>query len=345
VVNGYGILSIKNLPAGTYIATATLKEAPGLVSVSTIFNVFVSRAYVKIEFNIPKRGVYGEFVPIEVSVQPQVPGGLTVLINTTTLFSGNASSYMGLWSPPRGGVFQVVARFVSYDPNYSDAESSTYIYIDRARCTIHFDVIGDVASDGSLYVLRRYQVRVDTALPVSVYVNGSSAGRWLVFNTAGLYNITVYFPGDASYYPCGESRLYTVIRNPSEVTLESPRKIALIDTGHPVTIAIASPVGASEGLVKIYKINKTYNITDVEEVNISGNATILLKFQKTGVYQIYAEFLGNSYLMPNRSNIITVTVESGVFGIPIFLLSAYLISMGVGLAVAVVTKKIFKRGL
>ncbi|MGC9130663.1 MAG: hypothetical protein ACP5H5_03650, partial [Pyrobaculum sp.] len=91
--------------------------------------------------------------------------------------------------------------------------------------------------------------------------------------------------------------------------------------------------------------NKTYNTTEVEEVNINGNATIPLRFQKTGVYQIYAEFLGNSYLMPNRSNVVTVTVESSVFGIPLFLLSAYLISMGVGLGVAVATKKIFKRGL
>ncbi|MGB9704880.1 MAG: hypothetical protein ACPL3C_05490 [Pyrobaculum sp.] len=345
VVSGYGVLSIKNLPAGTYLATATLKEAPGLISVSTTFNIFVGSAYVEIRLNVPKRGVYGEFVPIEVSIQPQVPGRLTVSINTTTLFSGNASSYRGLWSPPRGGVFQVVARFVSYDPNYSDAESSTYIYIDRARCAVHFDVVGDAAGNGSLYVLRRYQVRVDTALPVNVYVNGSGAGRWLVFNTTGLYNVTAYFPGDASYYPCGESRLYAVVRNPSEVTLRSPRKTALIDVGYPVAIAVASPVGAGEGLVRIYKINKTYNTTEVEEVNINGNATIPLRFQKTGVYQIYAEFLGNSYLMPNRSNVVTVTVESSVFGIPLFLLSAYLISMGVGLGVAVATKKIFKRGL
>ncbi|MGC9130703.1 MAG: hypothetical protein ACP5H5_03850, partial [Pyrobaculum sp.] len=295
VVNGYGVLVVKDLPAGTYLGTATLKEAPGLLKVSATFNVFVGSAYVAVGLHVPSRGVYGEFVPIEVSVQPQVPGRLTVSINGTTLFSGNVSSYRGLWSPPRGGVFQVVARFDSYDPNYSGAESATYIYIDRARCTVRFEVVGDVAGGGSLYVLRRYLVRVDTALPVDVYVNGTGAGRWLVFNATGLYNVTVYFPGDASYYPCGETRLYRVVKNPSEVVLRSPRRTALIDVGQPVSIAIASPVGPGGGLVKIYKINKTYNVTEVEEVAVSGNATVQLSFHQTGVYDIYAEFLGNRF--------------------------------------------------
>ncbi|MGC8994816.1 MAG: hypothetical protein ACP5J0_05375, partial [Pyrobaculum sp.] len=345
VVNGHGVLVVKDLPAGTYLGTATLKEAPGLLRVSATFNVFVGSALVAVGLHVPSRGVYGEFVPIEVSVQPQVPGRLTVSINGTTLFSGNVSSYRGLWSPPRGGVFQVVARFDSYDPNYSGAESATYIYIDRARCTVRFEVVGDVAGDSSLYVLRRYQVRVDTALPVDIYVNGTSAGRWLFFNSTGLYNVTVYFPGDASYYPCGETRLYRVVKNPSEVVLRSPRRTALIDVGQPVSIAIVSPIGPGGGLVKIYKINKTYNVTEVEEVAVSGNSTVPLSFHKTGVYDIYAEFLGNQFLLPNRSNTITITVEGSVFGIPLFLLSAYLVAMATGLAIAVATKKIFKRGL
>lgn len=345
VVNGRGVLKIKDLPAGTYLATATLLATPGLLSTSAAFNIFVSSASVLIEIQAPKRGVYGEFVPINVSVLPRVPGRLSVLINGTVIYAGNTTSYQGLWPPPSGGVFQITAQFKSLDPNFSDAESVTFVFIDRAKCSIKFKLRGDYSNNNTIFVLRRYMLQYDTNLPVVIYVNGSRAGETIVFNSTGVYNITVYFPGDASYYPCGASQMFTVGKNPVTVLIQSTRRIALIDAGVPVTISLTSPVGMEEGVVKIYKINKIYNTTEVDEININKNMTLLLKFKNTGVYEIYALYEGNRYLLPNKSNTIIVTVESSYFGIPLFLLAIYSIAIGGGLAVAFLAKKILKWGI
>jgi hypothetical protein len=167
----------------------------------------------------------------------------------------------------------------------------------------------------------------------------------VVFNKTGVYNITVYFPGDDSYYPCGASQRYTAVRNPASVFISAWRRIALIDGGLPLVVTLRSPVGQEEGEVVVYKINKTLNITDVERLVVNYTARITLTFRDTGVYEIYAEFLGNGFLLPNRSNVVTVTVEGSYFGVPTFLLAVYLIPAFLGFAAAYVAKRIFRRSL
>jgi hypothetical protein len=258
---------------------------------------------------------------------------------------GNSSSYNGWWSPPRGGVFQVAARFESLDPNYASTDNVTYIYVDRAQCTIRFALRGDVASNDTVYVLRRYEVQRLTPLPAHIFINGTPGGPEVVFNKTGVYNVTVYFPGDDSYYPCGTSQRYTAVRNPASVSILAARRVALIDGGLPLVVTVTSPVGQEEGEVAVYKINKTLNRTDVELLAVKKTAEVTLTFSDTGVYEIYAEFLGNGFLLPNRSNVVSVTVESSYFGVPTFLLAVYLIPTSLGFVAAHVAKRILKRSL
>ena len=346
VRNGVGILRAKGLPAGTYLGTVSIVETPGLLGARAVFNIFVSSAIVKVVLDVPTRGVYGELLPVRVTVNPEgVPGRLHLIINGTTVYVGNSSTYNGWWSPPRGGVFQVVARFESLDPNYAGTDNVTYVYIDRAQCAIRFALRGDLASNNTVYVLRRYEVQRLTPLPTLIFINGTPGGPVVVFNKTGVYNITVYFPGDDSYYPCGASQRYTAVRNPASVFISAWRRIALIDGGLPLVVVLTSPVGREEGEVVVYKINKTLNRTDVERLVVNKTARITLTFRDTGVYEIYAEFLGNGFLLPNRSNVVTVTVEGSYFGVPTFLLAVYLIPAFLGFAAAYVAKRIFRRSL
>jgi hypothetical protein len=346
VRNGVGVLRAKGLPAGTYLGTVSIAEAPGLLGAKAVFNVFVSSAVVKVALDVPTRGVYGELLPVRIAVEPEdVPGRLHLIINGTAVYVGNSSSYNGWWSPPRGGVFQVAARFESLDPNYASTDNVTYIYVDRAQCTIRFALRGDLASNDTVYVLRRYEVQRLTPLPAHIFINGTPGGPEVVFNKTGVYNITVYFPGDDSYYPCGASQRYTAVRNPASVSALAARRVALIDGGLPLVVTVTSPVGQEEGEVAVYKINKTLNRTDVELLVVKKTAEVTLTFSDTGVYEIYAEFLGNGFLLPNRSNMVSVTVESSYFGVPTFLLAVYLIPTSLGFIAAYVAKRILKRSL
>jgi len=346
VRNGVGVLRAKGLPAGTYLGTVSIVEAPGLLGAKAVFNVFVSSAVVKVVLDVPTRGVYGELLPVRIAVEPgDVPGRLHLIINGTAVYVGNSSSYNGWWSPPRGGVFQVAARFESLDPNYASTDNVTYIYVDRAQCTIRFALRGDLASNDTVYVLRRYEVQRLTPLPAHIFINGTPGGPEVVFNKTGVYNVTVYFPGDDSYYPCGASQRYTAVRNPASVSILAARRVALIDGGLPLVVTVTSPVGQEEGEVAVYKINKTLNRTDVELLAMKKTAEVTLTFSDTGVYEIYAEFLGNGFLLPNRSNVVSVTVESSYFGVPTFLLAVYLIPTSLGFVAAYVAKRILKRSL
>ncbi|MCI4446488.1 MAG: hypothetical protein JHC20_01005, partial [Pyrobaculum sp.] len=190
IINGVGILKTRDLPAGTYLGTVSIVETQNTLGAKTVFNVFVSSAFVKLILDVPTRGVYGEVLPIKVAQEPRgVPGRLYIIINGTVVYAGNSSVYNGWWSPPRGGVFQVVARFESLDPNYASTENITYIYVDRARCVIRFTLRGDVGPNNTVYVLRRYEIQPLSTLPTRVFINGTHGGFIITFNKTGIYNV------------------------------------------------------------------------------------------------------------------------------------------------------------
>jgi hypothetical protein len=346
IINGVGILKTRDLSAGTYLGTVSIVETQNILGAKTVFNVFVSSAFVKLILDVPTRGVYGEILPIKVAQEPRgVPGRLYIIINGTVVYAGNSSVYNGWWSPPRGGVFQVVARFESLDPNYASTDNVTYIYVDRARCVVRFTLRGDVEPNDTVYVLRRYEVRPLSTLPVQVFVNGTRAGFIITFNKTGIYNVTVFFPGDDSYYPCGASQNYAAVKNPVAVSISASRRVALIDGGLPLVVTLKSPVGKEEGEAVVYKINKTFNKTETQRLVLNKTIKTTLVFSDTGVYEIYVKFLGNDFLLSNKSNVVTVTVESSYFGVPTFLLAVYLVPMTLGFAAAYVFRRIFKKRL
>ncbi|MCC6031860.1 MAG: hypothetical protein LM566_02955 [Pyrobaculum sp.] len=346
IINGVGILKTRDLSAGTYLGTVSIVETQNILGAKTVFNVFVSSAFVKLILDVPTRGVYGELLPIKVAQEPRgVPGRLYIIINGTVVYAGNSSVYNGWWSPPRGGVFQVVARFESLDPNYASTDNITYIYVDRARCVVRFTLRGDVEPNDTVYVLRRYEVRPLSTLPVQVFVNGTRAGFIITFNKTGIYNVTVFFPGDDSYYPCGASQNYAAVKNPVAVSISASRRVALIDGGLPLVVTLKSPVGREEGEAVVYKINKTFNKTEIQRLVLNKTTKTTLVFSDTGVYEIYVKFLGNDFLLSNRSNVVTVTVESSYFGVPTFLLAVYLVPMTLGFAAAYVFRRIFRKRL
>jgi len=136
-----------------------------------------------------------------------------------------------------------------------------------------------------------------------------------------------------------------VVKNPSSVEISSPRRISTVDASLPISITVSSPVGQRYGDVVVYKVNKSANTTEVETVFVNGSAYVYLRFQAPGVYEIAAEYLGNEFNMPSRSNVVVVTVERSVLGIPIFLLSIYLGSLGAGIAAAAVVRWFFRKSV
>ncbi|MEM1614704.1 MAG: hypothetical protein QW598_02515 [Pyrobaculum sp.] len=341
VTNGRGALDVRGLPAGTYAGSITVTGV-GLQTTRAVFNVFVSSAPLTVALSVPPRAVYGELLPIRVVVSPQVPGVLEVEINGTTIYSGSQWSYQGWWPPPRSGTYRIAATFTSSDPNYAGTENVTYVYVDRAQCTLKFTLLGDFGENQTAYVLRRYEVKMESDLPAYLYVNNTRAGRYVVFNNTGWYNLTAYFPGDERYYPCVSTQWRLVVKNPVAVTAASNRRVSILDAPWLLNITLKSPVDKFGGDAVIYKVNKSTNTTATEVVRLEGDAVHAVKFSSPGVYYIYVEYLGDRYHWPNRSNLLVVTVEASYFGIPSFLLTLYLTAAVGGLVAALVTKKIFK---
>ncbi|MEZ0320151.1 MAG: hypothetical protein ABWK05_09230 [Pyrobaculum sp.] len=347
VSNGKGVLEIKELPAGTYAGSITVTGV-GLQAARAVFNVFVSSAPLTVALSVPPRAVYGELLPIRVVVYPQVPGVLKVEINGTVIYSGSQWSYQGWWPPPRSGTYRIAAVFTSSDPNYAGTENVTYVYVDRAQCTPKFTLLGDFGENHTAYVLRRYDVKLESDLPAYLYINntltgGAKSGGWVVvFNNTGRYNLTVYFPGDERFYPCYSTQWYLVVKNPVIVKAASNRRVSILDVPWSLNITLKSPVENFDGEATVYKINKSANTTETEVIRLKGNSVLALKFSNPGVYHIYVEYLGDRYHLPNRSNLVVVTVEASYFGIPSFLLTLYLVAAVGGVAAALITKKIFK---
>ncbi|MEM4673096.1 MAG: hypothetical protein QXK67_00355 [Pyrobaculum sp.] len=336
-------LDLGILPAGTYLATVSIAGSEGLLPTKEVFNIFVSSAPIILKLEVPPTGVYGQILPIGAFVEPGgVPGVLSIYINGSQMFSGNVSQYRGWWTPPRGGYYIVVARFQSLDPNYASTDNLTIVYIDRARCEISFNIVGDSADVDSIYVMRKYKIDIRPDFPATVYINSSRSAKSIVFNTTGVFNITVYFPGDDSYYPCGSTKFIKVVKNPIDVEILPLRRIASTERGVPVEIILKGSVGREDGIVIIYKNNITYNETEIEKVYISKSISTILNFNKPGVYNVYIEYLGNDYYQSNRSNAVVITVEPSVFGTPIFLLLLYGGALAIGFVTAFLTKKILK---
>ncbi len=339
VTNGVGVYTFRDLPAGTYLGHVVV-EGVGLIQSRESFTIHVESASVSIDLSTPSRGTYGEVLPISVTISPPVVGLLSIAINSTLIYSAAASRYSGQWSPPRGGVYQVVAKFESRDPNYASVETARYIYIDRAKCVIDYTLEGDTAPGGLVYVLRQYRVKPSTNLPTYVEINGSRTERVVKFNKTGVYNVTVYFPGDDSFYPCAAVRFYTVVKNPTGVHIATNRRVSTLESTIALTVEIDA-VGPKEGNLTVYKKNKTVNMTYVETYPLTS--ALGLKFETPGVYEIVVYYSGNLYQAPNMSNSVVVTVEPSVLGIPTFLLGVYLSSIVIGAVVVTVAKNILKR--
>lgn len=345
VVGGVGRLEVGGLAAGTYPGLVVLPPTANTERAEAPFYVFVGRAPVALSLSVPSRGVYGTPIPIAAAVRPPVRGRIAIYINGTLVAAAEGDSYAGLWSPERGGTYYLSAVFESRDPNYAGVENATYVYVDRARCSLSVALWG--SSDG-VYVLRPYRLVVNSSAPLEyrLYVNGTPAGQHVVFNSTGVYNVTAYFPGDARYYPCSSSSVYRAVRNPSSVSLSSQSRIAVVGRPVALTVQVSAPVDAVASSLRLVKRNLTYNYTEDEVFPLySRSSTLSIAFSRPGVYEVRAYYVGNSYVEPSASNVYVVTVEDNVAGLPAFLAWVYLAPIALGAAAALAMRKIFRRSI
>jgi hypothetical protein len=339
-VQVFGSTSVRlpALPAGSYVVYVSFPGNGDLYPASATFQLVVRSAGVVLSVAAPQRAVYGASVPISASISPQVPGRISIYVNNTLIYSGQGPQIKTTWRPPRSGVFNITAYFLSFSGNYSNAVSTTIIYVEKARCTINISLNSSV-----IYVLRKYEILINSSVVPAIYLDGRYLGESLAlplsFNYTGLHTIFAVFRGDARYYQCNSSAAVYVLKNPSQVAIEIPRKLAVPNSPIDIYLTILTKSNIVNGTIYIYVINLNNgnNYTFTKYIN-SGRETVEISLPNPGSYEIKAYYGGNPYVAGNSSNAIAVSVVESLFGIPVMIVLGYGVAAASAYAAVVAIK-------
>lgn len=337
-VYGPTTVALPKLPAGNYLVEVSFPGNRDLYPVNATFNLRVLSAATAVALKLPSRSVYGAAVPIYVSVSPQVGGVLSIYVNGNLIWSGPASQQAVLWRPPRGGLFNISAFFQSESPNFSNARSAAYIYVERAACIIKLTINSTI-----LYVLKSYEIYIISNVTPLLYIDNILLGRTrsaqFTPNSTGLHALSAVFPGDERYKPCNATLLVDAVKNPVVVVLNVSKPIGLPNTPLSLSVLLKTPVDAynSTLIINAYNINKKENYTYI--ININKKLSIInITLPTAGSYVVKAYYGGNAYVWGNYSNEIAVTAVESVLGVPLILILGYAVPVAAAYAAVLAIK-------
>ncbi|WP_237698247.1 hypothetical protein [Thermoproteus uzoniensis] len=322
-VFGNTTLRLPPLPAGSYVVYVSFMGNENLYPTSASFLLLIKSAAVALSIEAPQRAVYGASVPISVSAAPQVPGQISIYVNGTLIYSGPSPRVQTTWRPPRSGVFNITAYFQSASKNYSNTISTIIIYVEKAKCTINILINSSI-----LYVLRKYEILINSSVVPEIYLDGKYLGTAQVlplsFNSTGIHTIFAIFKGDVRYSQCNSSLTVDVMKNPAYIAIEIPRKLVVPNSPIDIYVHIFTKSYIINGIIYIYitNINKGNNYTLTKYVN-SSQEVLKVSLPAPGSYEVEVYYSGNPYVAGNYSNVVAVTVVESLFGVPLIMVLGY----------------------
>ena len=255
-----------------------------------------------------------------VSAHFAIPPSLEIIGNTP--YAGSFDSMTGIWNIPE--IFSTswatltitcqaikaenttVNAFVSSDAedlNLTDNNASVDLFILRADTTLTLNVSDIFAGETLRIFIDITPFDATGNLTINIggveeqsFINGSDVIMKEGLS-AGEYNITVTYSGNANYLPAQSTTSFRVNKRNVNLTISLDENT--ITYGQNATLTAIMPI---DGNISININNETYNIT-----TIAGTGHLLIPTQPAGNHTITATFEGNDqYNSANTTIILTV---------------------------------------
>ena len=251
-----------------------------------------------------------------VSAHFAIPPSLEIIGNTP--YAGSFDSMTGIWNIPE--IFSTswatltitcqaikaenttVNAFVSSDAkdlNLTDNNASANLFILRADTTLTLNV-SDIFAGETLRIFVDI-TPIDATGNLTININGVEEQSFINGSdvimkeglSAGEYNITVTYSGNANYLPAQSNLSFRVNKRNVNLTISLDENT--ITYGQNATLTAIMPI---DGNIAININNETYNIT-----TIAGTGHLLIPTQPAGNHTITATFEGNDQYNPANTTI------------------------------------------
>ena len=251
-----------------------------------------------------------------VSAHFAIPPSLEIIGNTP--YAGSFDSMTGIWNIPE--IFSTswatltitcqaikaenttVNAFVSSDAkdlNLTDNNASANLFILRADTTLTLNVSDIFAGETLRIFVDITPIDATGNLTINIggveeqsFINGSDVIMKEGLS-AGEYNITVTYSGNANYLPAQSNLSFRVNKRNVNLTISLDENT--ITYGQNATLTAIMPI---DGNIAININNETYNIT-----TIAGTGHLLILTQPAGNHTITATFEGNDQYNPANTTI------------------------------------------
>ncbi|MGC8570000.1 MAG: hypothetical protein ACP5L1_01560 [Caldivirga sp.] len=342
--SGYALLSFKPNETGIYIVYVTYSPSQSF-SITSQAKIIVKPAKVNISYLVNSTIVYGDSLKVTVNLSPGITASVYLYLNKTfigyiNVINGTGYTYV---KPNRAGYFNLTLYYPG-SQNYLPSAVESSLMVLRAPCLINVNV------NGSLIVGDKLIISGNVTAPISqvpIYVNKSLIMAYVTngkFQESyvppypGVYNITVYWPGNINYLSCGFNELVKVIKANPRVLIRVLNN-GTIASGSSIVILVLIkannrlPTDANASIL----VNSSGKISSMSTL-VSNGTVLRIATDKAGPWIIYIKYLGNEWLNEAHVGPIVVYVVAGLFGIPWYIFTIYALAIIMGLLISLLMR-------
>ncbi|ABW01930.1 Ig-like domain repeat protein [Caldivirga maquilingensis] len=342
--SGYASLTFKPNDTGVYVVYVTYSPSQSF-SITSQAKVIVAPAKVNISYLVNSTIVYGDSLTVMVNLNPGITASVYLYLNKSFIGYINVINGTGYThvKPNEAGYFNLTIYYPG-SRNYLPSVAEASLMVLKAPCTIRMSI------NGSFIVGSELSISGNVTAPISqipIYVNKSLIIAYVTngkFQESykppypGLYNITVYWPGNNNYLSCGLNEFVKVIKANPRVSIRVLNN-GTIASGSSIIMLILIkvnnnlPTRANASIL----VNSSGRVRSINTV-VSNETVLRIVTDKAGPWIIYVKYLGNEWLNDAYVGPIVVYVVSGVFGIPWYIFTIYALAIIMGLIISLLMR-------
>ncbi|MFP3485616.1 MAG: Ig-like domain repeat protein [Vulcanisaeta sp.] len=355
-----------NYNVGYHVLTISFMNTTYFQGVTINYTLTVVPGTVYVTVNVNSTNItYGGAVSMVITTSPPVSGGTLTISYVIDGVSSVVGSYTPVngtvhvtWIPPEAGKYLITVYYQN-PPNYLPSMTNLTLTVNKATCALSIMIRGTPVVFHDVVIIGQMNpVIVNAGVNVVIsgrnyttsgviYINSSGFGEYVFTpQLPGYYEVVMEWPGNINYEPCQAS--YALIVNKASLSMSIRESRDLIAMGGEVTFTIDLitdiPINYVTGDVVI-TVEGSKGVVKTLSIPIrDAHIVVVIPFYEPGNYRVFIEYPGNDYVNSTTYGPYYVTVLPGLLGIPWYVLTAYLLSLGLGAAIGLVmNRKITKQ--
>jgi len=342
--SGYALLSFKPNNTGVYVIYVTYSPSQSF-SITSQAKVIVEPAKVNISYLVNSTIVYGDSLTVMVNLNPRITASIYLYLNKSfvgyiNIANGTGYTYV---KPNEAGYFNLTLYYPG-SRNYLPSVAEASLVVLKAPCTINMRINGSFIVGDELLIsgnvtapISQIPIYVNKSLIMVHVTNGRFQESYRPFYP-GLYNITVYWPGNNNYLSCGFNELVKVIKANPRVLIRVLNN-GTIASGNSIIMLIlikvnnSLPTSANASIL----VNSSGRVRSINTI-VSNETVLRIITDKAGPWVIYVKYLGNEWLNNAYIGPIIIYVVPGIFGIPWYIFTIYALAIIMGLIISLLMR-------